>query len=262
MSTSRVKTLVIVVLVIINAFFLTFIVWGRVSSSIEHRETLEEISGILERNGITVKADDIHDSPLLSEAEIVRDTGREQAIASALLGDVSQPDSGGGSISKFESPTGSAVFSGTGEFTIDLTGGEYTASGDTVNEAKKLLGLMDMQYTDIQTTQRDGSEDVSATFTYNGSSIFDCRIDLIFENGTLTQVNGKYPTGIENSPGGAVQNTAPTAVMAFLSDVKSGNVACSSISDIRSGYDTQFEVFSGKLIPVWQIATDTGTYYY
>jgi len=261
LSTARIKTLVIAALVIINAFFLTFIIWERASESIQHRNTLEQISVILRQNGITINADEIHDSPLLTDADIVRDTDREKAIASALLGDATLLDSGG-SISKFESPEGSALFSSAGEFTVDLAGGGYTSGGDAAGAAKKLLALMDMQYTGLETAQSADGEDVSATFTHSGAELFDCKIDFLFENGVLKQVKGKYPTGIKDSAGGGTQKTALTAIINFLSDVKSGAVACSAISDVRSGYNTQFEVFSGKLIPVWRITADTGTYYY
>ena len=261
MSTGRVKTLVIAALVIINMFFLTFIVWGRVSDSVQNRRTLEDISGILGQNGVTVNADDMHSGPLLYEADILRDAGRERAIAAALLSDVTQSDPGG-SISRFESRTGSAVFSGTGEFTIELEGDEYPSNGNAPGVAKRLLRAMDMQYMEIESAQGGAGENVTAMVTHNGAGIFNCRIDFLFENGVLRQVRGRCPTGIKYPADGSAQKTAPTAMMEFLSDVISGNITCSIVTDVRSGYNAQFEIFSGKLIPVWRIVTDNGTYYY
>ena len=97
MKASRLKTIVIVILLLVNAFLLFLLLSRRAEQTQAYERTVEQLCELFERSGVSF------DRALLPENSDVyalspeRSSTREMAFAKSLLGDdVSAFDSGGG----------------------------------------------------------------------------------------------------------------------------------------------------------------------
>ena len=127
MKASRLKTLVIVILLLVNAFLLFLLLSRRAEQTQAYERTVEQLCELFARSGVSF------DRALLPENSDVyalspeRSSTREMAFAKSLLGDdVSAFDSGGG-ISRYSSSLGSCSLRSGGTVDAASSAATFTA---------------------------------------------------------------------------------------------------------------------------------------
>ncbi|MDR3277985.1 MAG: hypothetical protein LBT12_04360 [Oscillospiraceae bacterium] len=273
MSGSKIKSLVIAALALINVFFLVIFIWGRADTALAARRALENIRQIMLESGVTLQSGAVHGGAALKALRTGRDAAGEEAIARACLGDVSAEDQGGG-ILRYTSALGSATFNSRGEFVI-----EYTAPvadrENLASAARRWLRTRDMEATApiaaetvgmqavsaVIGAETDGTQTVSAVYTYKKTLIFNCRVTFELTDGGRLRVTGRRPAGIREGGTGAIADVS-TVLMGFLSSIRAGEVSCRAITDVRAGYHFNAGALGdGELSPGWRVTTDAGEYF-
>ena len=262
MSVSKIKSIVIVALLLINVFFLTVIVVDTIADARSERLVIENACAILRLGGIAVEPDSIRSIDALRTMRAVRDHEAEETIARAVLGAVVMTDLG--VIFRYENPdNGVADFYSAGDFEIQINEGVATNAWGTLRSVQRILSDMKLDTSEIVLSGEPGSEVVTAVAAYRGASIFNCAIEFVFSGVNLETVKGRYVTGIEAAEDGAVISSPSAALFDFLAAVRRGEAESTRIYSVESGY--QFHHAGGSLgesliMPAWLITADTGRY--
>jgi len=263
---SRVKTIVIAMLALINAFFLALIVIDAVAEAYTERQTLDNVCAIMRRGGIEVRPDDIGPVGAIRTMRTARVLEVEEGIARAFLGPAAMVDQG--VIYLYENAErGAAVFASAGDFEIRMVDGAITDESGPVSTVSELLKGMGLETSAPAPPVELDSDAVMVTVvgTYRGASIFNCLIEFVFEGGSLQVVRGRYVAGVEPVEGGAEISRVETALLGFLAAVGNEDkefVDCKRIYSVEAGYRQRVSGSFGEgyIAPAWMIATDNGRF--
>ena len=261
LSVSRIKTIAITALVLVNAFFLAIIIRDTYTGMRDERQAIENVCVILRSNGIEINPDSIKTAGAIRAMRVARGVEMEATIASALLGQADITDQG--AIFLYENTErGTAKFSSGGDFEIQLYDGVITDADGILKIARDILRSMRLDASVSNVSRAPESETVTAVNTYKDSSIVNCTIDFVFSGGSLRTVSGKYVTGVEPMENSASISHTGTALLRLLAAQKAGDVEFANITDVEAGY--YYSVFGtsgeGFIDPVWLITTDAGRY--
>ena len=261
MSVSRIKSMVIVALLLVNAFFLGIIIIDTYADAQNERQALQNVCSVLRSNGIAINPENIKDSEVLSTMRTAREVESEAIIAEALLGQVEMSDQS--VIYLYENTEkGTAEFYSGGDFYIQLHEGVIPNSDGSVATVREILRNMKLETTAATVIVETEAETVAVLGTYRGTSVFNCTIDFVFSGGNLKTVKGRYLTGIEPVLDGADLSNVSTALLEFLAVVKRGDIRCYEIRSVEAGYmhDVVGSFGEGIITPVWLLTTDSGRY--
>ena len=256
MSLARFKTIVIAVLVLVNAFFLAIIIIDNYAEAQSERQTIENVCAILYTNGITVDPGSIKTSGVLRTMRTAHEAEQEAIIANAFLGQVDMPDQG--VISFYENTArGTAEFYTAGYFEIHLNEGVITDLNGSLRTVRELINEMKLETLTPVLYQETESETVMAVSAYRGAGVFNSSIEFVFSGGSLLTVKGRYLTGMEPAEDGVEISNVSTALLGFLAAVKKGEIECTEIQSVESGYHHSVvgSFGEGVISPVWLITT-------
>ncbi|MCL2125376.1 MAG: hypothetical protein FWH33_05235 [Oscillospiraceae bacterium] len=261
MGIAKVKTLIIALLVLVNAFFLTVILVDDFAAARTERQAIDNVCTILRSNGIMIEPDSIKKSSDIRAMRASRDTEQEAAAANALIGPVEMTDQG--VIYLYNNPErGSAKFSIAGDFEFILNEGCIPSGESILRTVNGLLRDMKFEAASLDVRRESSAEIVTVVGAYKGASIFNLTMDFMFSESCLREVRGRYLTGIEPVESGSGISNVSTALLGFLAAVKRGDVACSAVYSVEAGY--QYSVvgsFGDRVImPSWLVVTDMGRY--
>lgn len=256
METYRLKNIAILILVLLNAFLLLLLGYQHYQSRTAAADAEEQLRQLLSVSQLTLSTDaDLHQPPL-STLTITRNTAIEAAIASVLLGGEAEVTSQGGGIYSYATDRGSIQFRSGGSFEGSCPG---LIVADPVTFASDFCSAFG--YQDL-TVQSDGRTDVIGAVQYiSGVPIEGCGVSMTFENGALTAVAGSH-ISLENAavePAEAL--TSITALVRFLDYRGAEGIVCSRVDDVQCVYVLQSSSSTLRLLPAWQIVTDTSTYF-
>jgi len=259
MSISKVKTLAIAALCLINIFFVALIVIDNAADARSERLARTHAVAVLDEFGISVSSDAVITRGALRTMRTTRNLDTEARIAQATLGQAVMTPQGGG-IYIYESDRGIATFRVTGEFEISLNEGVITNSGGTVRAAEQLLRAMRLETSGIPYLYgRAGEETVVVATAYRGASIFNGTIEFNFRDGSLETISGRYFAEIEPAYDGTEISPPGTALLDFLAAVRRGDAESTRIYRVEAGYF--YRPGEGVLAPAWLIISYTGQRY-
>ena len=260
MSVSRIKTIAIAGLLLVNALFAVLIIRDATADARSERQTIENVCAVLLANGIMLDPDDVGADPALRTMRTFRLLESEEAIARAVLGDVVMTDQG--VIYLYENPDrGTAEFYSAGDFEILLNEGAMTGESGARQTVERLLDGMGIEISGFTSDESSGSEVVTVVGAHKGTKIFNCVIEFIFNGPSLQAIRGRHITGIEPVGDDTGMLSAPTALLRFLAAVKRGDVECENILGIEPGYQHRIVGSLGEgLAPAWRIDADSGQY--
>ena len=262
MSISRIKSIAIILLLILNLFFLAVIARSRVGDYYENKATLENACEVLRENGIAVSPRDIYAGDELSGYEMSRDTERQEEIVLTLLGAVDKNDLGGNIYSYTSAEKGEAIFYNNGEFAVTFTSAVFLQNGTVERTTASLLKKMKIETVSVISTGEEGSESVAAQCAYKGVRVMGCFIRADFEDGAIRAVTGRLisrETGTEQT--GNVISPA-TALFRLLNACVNGEMSCTEITRMEAVYQIREAGAFGYeyLEPAYLISTDAGQY--
>ncbi len=259
MNGSKIKNIVIIILLLVNLAFLSMVITQKIDSNSRQQRVKEEIVEILANNGIEIDDAIIPYDKEFTEYIAGRDMERELSAVEAVIGPY-VPENQGGNIYYYAGENGWARFRGNGEFEIALnpgSGKEY--SGDSSLSLLKEMGIYALEK---KLTESGNNIIGDYICTLNDKLIFDCVISFVYEDGNLISVSGKRPMSSMEYRTDRSSISVSTALMKFTQHMKAGGYICSSIDKIDSGY-MMIVSLSGecRFIPIWHIGTDAGDYY-
>ncbi len=258
---SKIKNLIIIILLLVNLFLLAMVLHDRIEASRTQRQALADVSAAFESSGIELTAD-VQWNEKLSGCSISRDLSRESAMVKSVIGTSTVEDLGG-NILLYVGANGEARFRGTGEFEIILTPRAIPVSGSPLDTAKDVLS--DMGYkTDASLALVENDADattVTLLCRYRGNNVYNCSVSFVFTPDYLMMISGRRPLEW-SADAESSEISAPTVLMRFLAEIRERGVVCSEVRGLELGYSMAASASGeGSLTPCWRIVTDTGQYY-
>ena len=262
MSVARIKTIVIVALALVNAFFMTIIAVDNYSSARSERQAIESVCSILQSNGIRIDPDSIKTAGALRTMRTTRDIALEESIALVFLGEADITVQS--LIYRYENPDrGYAEFSSGGNFEIQLNAGVITDTDGTLRTVQKVVRDMRLETSAPVLSLSPEAEIVSVLSRHKGTDIFNCSIEFFFVGGNLQTVRGRYVAGAEPIEDSAGISNVGTALLGMLADVVKGDIECEEIIGVEAGYQHSVvgSFGEGVLTPSWLIITPSESFF-
>lgn len=260
MKITKIKSILIGALVLVNLFFLAVILRDYVAERSGRKELLEHLARLFEQHGVALDIGSVGEGASLTEYTVRRNQDAERALAEALLGDTVKSDEGG-NIYEYKSEKGTAVFTG-GTFEVSVNPGVWLAGAGPVRTVRDVLKTLKIEAASIGPAGDKGNETVTAVCAAGGFPIFNCGIRFHFQDGWFLGISGTMATALTPAAGKTDMSSPATALVRFLSDIKSNKISCTEIRAVTPGYYMPpFFSDDDSLIPVWRIQTDAGTYY-
>lgn len=263
MEQSKIKNIIIIILLIVNIIFLALYLIGRIETGKLEKKTKEDLVRILDSHGIAMDMSVIKEYGDLGSYEVLRDLEGEKAVAETVLGECEVNDLGG-NIYQYLSPLGEGIFRGNGEFSITLASG-IPLTDTSVRALAAYLGKMNIAV-ELESAEAEysGANLSSVRFTtmFEDNPIFNCRITMSFTDSKLMSIYGRRLTSTPAPASSEPMIGVYTALISFLSEVKQANLICNEITAVTPGYSFSASVSgSGRLVQYWCVSTDVGKYY-
>lgn len=261
MEGSKVKNLIIVILLLVNLFLLAMVLHDRVEETKTQKQSLKDVAAAYEDSGIKLSAE-LHWDEKRGGCSLHRDLSREGKLAKAVIGTCTVDDLGG-NILYYKGANGEARFRGTGEFEIVLATHAIPVSGSPLDTAKSVLD--DMGYkTDLSlavTENMTDSTKITLLCMHRNSSVYNCSVSFLFTPEYLMMIEGRRLLEW-SADGESSAFSAPTVLMRFLTEVREHGTVCSEVLELELGYSMAASASGeGTLTPYWRIVTDAGQYY-
>ena len=266
MEWSKIKTIILIILAGTNLILFSFVLRQDLQSRSLQQQTRQEAIAFLEKNGVAVDESIIPKSAALQPQQVERDRESEPELAQALLGSQVEERSLGGEVYRYHNQKGYIQFHADGTFQGEFVSGAFPLEGESPREySVKILEKLDFRGEILWV---DGEEDGAAETTvilrqtWNGIPLFDRQVTLTYRGGDLVSMSGGRRLMGTPQPDESRQTLeVPTALIRFYHGLTAMGDVCSRIDSITQGYvATNYSPGSTSLVPVWQVATDTGTY--
>lgn len=251
METYRLKNIAILILLLLNLCLLGLLGYQRHQARQTDRETRRQLISLFDASQITLDEKlDLTQQPL-PPMSLSRQEDAEQAVAAYLLGEEPQV-SGQGAITTYAAEHGSIQFRAGGRF----DGGELSLA---VEDPEAFLAEFCRQFgyrpADVRLSGDTGT--ASAVLYVSGVPVFGCEVTLTFQSGVLTTAVGVFVSPADAAGEGGRQMDCVTALVRFLDYRNAYGAVCSQISDVFCVYTLRGTTSSPRLLPSWQVRTDT-----
>ena len=260
MESSKIKNLIICILVVVNLFLAGLAATDGIQASRNRAAANEAVHTILENNGIMLTLRELPETDGLQSYAVSWDLEREKTMVSSVLGSVTVKDMGG-NIMYYYGEKGQANFRGSGEFVLLFDSQPVPVEQDPLTTARSVLKKMGIEAEPAALPQDQGGDDVVVmTVLYEDTPVINCQIRFTFSTNALLMVEGTRPLDIQREDPTVTVLDASTLMTRFVGIVNRSGYVCSEIRDIRPVLQYS-DASGGKLLPVWEIETDARTYY-
>lgn len=264
MEWSKIKNIVILILLCVNAALLGLLIPRERQQAALEAETWAGAVSALERSGITFAAEEPPLHMDLTPLAVTRDRTGEREAAESLLGPLREEEDSSPVRTRYTGPGGAAEFAMGGEFSIQPLEGVRSLEGESRDEAGRAcllqLGFTGRLLEERRHTLPGGEERHVLTYCqeWEGVPVFSCRAEVVWKGESLVSIQGERLTGSAAPEGGELLSTAG-ALVRFLAGLNQAGDLCTRIDGMTAGY-----LVTGArpvhLTPVWSIETDNGTY--
>ncbi len=263
MAWSKLKNIMLIMLLIVNLFLLALVAVRENRSAQYMKSARENVILTFANSGISVDEENIPWEQTLTMQVMERDTERERQGAEALLGACTQTGQGG--VYSYVGERGSVRFSRSGGLSASFAATAYPV-GDAALEdhALRQLALLRFEGEVVEVVQGRGQAQVCVRQTWSGVPIFSCTATLVYEREHLTGIaeGSCRLTGTPVAVGGEQSLTVATLLIRFLEGITERGDICTAITDMTAGYTLSPSLSDPiTLMPTWFIVTDTGVYY-
>lgn len=259
MKISGLKNIIIIILLITNAFLLCLVVPSIIKQERQRQETLNDIQSLIFKAGITLETE-IPDNDTLQVLNTYYDLEKAGQAAAVLI---SQPALTADSdfSRSYSGIGGTADFSKSGDFLYTLDG-STEAVDNTQGNASSILKKLGYNTTEFRIVTSGDSKTITAYQKLGEVPVFDCIVTFNYEKSVLQTVYGHLLNGtVTAAKTESASVNAETAIIKFLGESKSNGWIFTSIIGIEAGYNEDSTTASYiSLAPVWRITTDTGVY--
>jgi len=258
MEWSKLKNIVLLLLVCVNVALLSFLLQGEIRARKIQSQARSEAIVFLEKKGVTVAEEDIPQAEELVPRVVERDLEWEGELARALLGENIQVQDRGAGVYRYSGANGTIQFHSDGAFSGEFAAGIFPAGE---NRAETCLALLRKLEFDGVLLETRGNV-LTFRQTWEEIPLFSQQVTLEIRDGcVMTMTAGRRLVGQPAEDAGRDTMTVSTALIRFFNGMNELGGVCSRIDGVEQGYVSSTSL-SGpmQLTPVWRIATDTDEY--
>ena len=256
METYRLKNIAIVILLLLNACLLFMVGQQYYQSMQAGRQAAAQLRELYRNSQLSLDGGvDLTRQPL-DDLLLVRQADTERSIASDLLGGETLFTSQGGGIYNYECQERTIQFRAGGSF----YGSRLDRPVEDVSAFARSFCERFGYEEPVLRLDEGGSGSAIAGQLAGGVPVTNCAVEMYFEEGKLVSVTGAHVSLQDAVDGPGAGMTCVTALIRFLDFRNTSGVVCSQVSGVRCVYQLQ-SVSAPRLLPVWEIETDTYTYY-
>lgn len=251
MRWSRIKNIIILLLVLVNGFLLAQVSLREWQSRRGEQETRERMRTILARNEVTYLPEEIPGALELTPHRVTLEIPG-QAQAELLVGAAAPTEQAGARVS-YEGERGQVAVSASGELEAQFQG-----EGPLGSELEQLLADLGTEAWETGRSAEGEKVTVTLTQAWHGVPVPGLTVKAVLgTGGRLESLTLRRLVGEEESLPAVENITASTALARLLDELSRGEgYVCSQILRMYPGY-----VHSGTstvtLTPAWFIETDT-----
>ena len=264
MPVSKLKNLVLLVLLLANLALLALLIPDRVNQQRGDAALRQSLCDLYAGQQVQLDPDTVPDTVTIYSLELAEDPAGSAAAAEALLGQSMVQDDATRYQSVYRSDSGQCTISRSGSFRASLEG--RPAVRDLAKDAKKTLRAMGFQYLSLSEPQRlrAGFYTLTATQMVLGVPVFSQGLTLTYANDRLVQLEGVFYTGAGTLTRISDQPciSAADALVAFLSARVDLGWVGSAVTGMTQGYVRSETAAAAAvhLTPVWRLETHTGSF--
>jgi len=267
MPFSKVKNLLLLILLLVNLTLLALVVPQRLAQRRQADAAVRHLENLFASYGLTLESGVLPDQAKpLTAMELEPDSDAALTAAKALLGDELLAQDGEGRLAvTYDADGGRCTISRGGQLTASLTGTE--SSENLGSTAKELLRRMKIDAASVSAPVRRsaGVYELTAVQRLAGEPVFSASLVFSFRNSMLRAVDGTVhlTTGSIVSAGRERCISCNDALVAFLASRDTLGWVGGTITGVEQGY-VRAETASAAVIqltPGWLISTDTGSYW-
>ncbi len=264
MPVSKIKNLILLILSVCVIFLLALVVPQRLEQARAEREIHDRLEELFASYDIQLAAESLPVSESLYAVELGAQESAAEQAALALLGqEAAAADDSTRFAPSYASDAGTCSMTLDGAFHAGLRG--RAAASDILRDAEKVLSQLGFSHGALSQPVRQsaGVFRVDAAQQLLGVPVFSEGLHLTYVNNVLTEIDGVFYTG-----GGQITRISEAAciscadaLVSLLSSRDQLGWVGSSVLSVRQGYRyAESASASMRLIPVWMIETDTGTF--
>ena len=261
METGKIKNFILMVLILTNLFLLGIFAVDKNTEREVERSAYAQLRTVYEQAGISLPEglEIMQKAP--AGVGLRRDLAAEKEMAEAVLGSCTVTEEGG-NIYSYTGEKGYGQFRGNGDFNMLLNYGVVDGSRGKIKAARGLLEDMGIECGSYAQEEVDGKQTrVVLDCAYEGSEVYNARVEFLFSGDTLMIVNGSRVFDTKDHSSSAQTIDALTALIRFLNESVEKGQVYSSISSVSVGYTMSLDMSENcTLSPVWYIETDTGSH--
>lgn len=254
-ETKRLKNITILILTLLNVFLLALLGYQEMQGQQTSRDTVEGLRELLASEEMTLLASaDVMQESLLP-LTLARQTEKEESIAAFLLGENVPQESQGGGIHGYNGAAGAVQFRAGGGFdTVRFS----RAVGDIPGFAGQFCDKYG--YEDAVINVKGGTGTVTATQYLAGVPVYGCGVTLTFQDGYMVSAVGAN-VGLSDAATDSEDHlSCVSAIVSLLDYRRSVGIMCSEVRSVRCVYQLHTTSSAPRLLPVWEIETDTYTF--
>lgn len=259
MESSRLKNIIILILLLVNAFLLASLASRKISQSTAQRHAAEQLTELFASAGVTLDPDVISTSSVPATLSLTRDTDEDREVAAFFLGDALIQSNDAGESQAYDSSfgTGSGIFRANGSFDLVISSPMQEDPEEVCQEFCRRF-----DYETTSTSLEDGTGTITVMQEYNGYPVSDCTVTFYIEQNSLQTVSGSHLPKAHTEVEGSDPLSASAALTRFLEARRESGAVFSAVTDMYPCYDLQSTASAPMtLVPAWCIVTDTVNYY-
>lgn len=260
MESSKLKNIVLIILLITNALLLGLVIVQRMEGRQQRQRAIQDAVDLLAQRGIAAQAEDLPDRDFPAPMTLKQDQSAQQAVFSALLGE-GTTFTQRGLVGLYSGPLGRAEVRENGDFAVELEPGAYPLGPDQtqVDHAAQLMAQR-MNFACQVLSAQDNT--VTVTQTWEDWPVFSCQATLSYRGGELTSIKGAALSGVPSAdPQAGEPLSTATLLVRFRAGIIDSGDACTAIRAATQGYILSDDPNGAlRLTPVLRLETDTNLY--
>lgn len=256
MDRFRLKNMIILILLLLNAFLLFSLAQRRASEREAFRRTAEQLVALFEEDGMVLDPDAISADAPPDGVTLARDTALEEQAAAFLLGEVLASSDQGGGIYHYSGAGGEALFRSSGGFEIS----GVLEKEDAGEVCRDFCRTFSYEVPDIR-LDGEGGGVFTASAVYGKLPVFNCTVTFTIEKGTLIAVSGTLLPKTGTAAAEEEPLSAAGALVAFQRMRRESAAVASAVTETRLCYELQNTGAAMSLTPAWRVVTDTEDYF-
>lgn len=265
MPASKLKNLVILILLLCNVFLLILVVPGRLAARQQREALRNELVALYAGYGLTLPEGNLPEGQDLHLLEAQYDAEVALTAARALLGEQVLSESESGSYQTTYTSAGGKCTIRRDSLSAALAPGS-AVSGSLRTATRKTLSRMGFAIDTLGSPVSEGTVNtLTARQSIAGAPVFSCELTFTYKGGVLQSVSGGYCPASRTltAIGTEVSISCADALVAFLNSMEQTGWVGSAITAIEQGYLLAESAGAStvQLIPIWRLDTDTGTFF-